>query len=86
MRLETRPITEHDAEEFAVRRLFLKYSDFLRVDLCFQGFQQELAESPTAYARLLLVSDDRTPVRCVALRRLSSPRPGSFRPFLNHRP
>lgn len=86
MRLETQPIIEHDAEEFVVRRLFLEYSDFLRVDLCFQDFQQELAELPVAHVRLLSVSDDRTPVRCVALRRLSSPCPGSFRPWLNHRP
>lgn len=85
MRLETRPIIEH-AEEFAVRRLLLEYFAFLRVDLCFQDFQQELVEFPAAYARLLMVGDHRMLVPCVDLRRLSSPGPGSFRPFLNHRP
>lgn len=75
MRLEIRPITEGDeARSLAVRRLFLEYADFLGVDLCFQGFEQELAELPGAYAppdgRLLVAIANGTSVGCVALRKL----------------
>lgn len=75
MRVEIRPITEDDdGEVLAVRRLFLEYADFLRVDLCFQGFQQELTGLPGAYAPpegwLLLAIADSTPAGCVAMRKL----------------
>ena len=44
------------------------------VDLCFQGFEQELASLPGAYApprgRLLLALDEGEAVGCVALRPL----------------
>ncbi len=62
-----------DDQIAAARNLFVEYSDELAVDLCFQGFQQELAGLPGAYAppdgRLLLVIDDQ-PVGCVAVRKL----------------
>jgi ribosomal protein S18 acetylase RimI-like enzyme len=56
----------------AVRRLFEEYAADIGVDLCFQGFDQELANLPGAYAppggRLLLVEDGPELVGCVALR------------------
>ncbi len=75
MKPEIRPVTNgSQAEIEAVRRLFLEYADFLEVDLCFQDFEQELADLPGAYAppdgRLLLAVADNQPVGCVALRKL----------------
>lgn len=60
----------------AVRRLFRAYADGLGVDLCFQGFESELAGLPGAYAapegRLLLAKADGDSVGCVALRPLEA--------------
>jgi putative acetyltransferase len=57
-----------------VRRLFRAYADWLAVDLCFQGFERELAELPGAYAppagRLLVAKVAGEVVGCVALRPL----------------
>jgi GNAT superfamily N-acetyltransferase len=54
------------------RDLFVEYSDSLGVDLCFQGFTEELARLPGEYARpsgrLMLVLDGTTAVGCGALR------------------
>lgn len=56
------------------RRLFREYEASLDVDLRYQGFEQELAGLPGAYApprgRLLLAVDDSAPAGCVALRPL----------------
>ena len=56
------------------RTLFREYERSLGIDLSFQGFEQELAGLPGAYAppagRLLLAIDDEKVAGCVALRAL----------------
>lgn len=64
-----------DAEAVeACRALFVEYQQGLGVSLCFQGFDQELATLPGAYARprgrLLLARVVGEPAGCVALRAL----------------
>lgn len=56
------------------RKVFIEYSERLGISLCFQNFEQELAELPGRYAlpdgRLLLaVSGDRI-AGCVGLRKI----------------
>jgi putative acetyltransferase len=56
------------------RRLFREYADFLKVDLCFQDFENELAQLPGAYSPpdgvLLLAVDESATLGCVALRQV----------------
>jgi len=68
--------TIRDAETAAdighVRELFLEYQSTLGVDLCFQGFAEELASLPGNYARpagrILLASNGSSALGVVALR------------------
>jgi len=56
------------------RQLFREYSAWLQIDLCFQGFEKELAELPGDYAspygRLMLAYDNEELAGCVALRKI----------------
>ena len=56
------------------RALFVEYAKWLAVDLCFQGFDRELAALPGAYApprgRLLLAGEPGAAFGCIALRPL----------------
>ncbi|HZI83283.1 MAG TPA: GNAT family N-acetyltransferase [Casimicrobiaceae bacterium] len=58
------------------RSLFVEYAGWLKVDLCFQDFERELATLPGAYApphgRLLLAGRSNAAFGCVALRPLDS--------------
>jgi ribosomal protein S18 acetylase RimI-like enzyme len=59
----------------AARRLFRAYAEWLAVDLCFQGFEQEVAALPGCYAppagRLLLANVAGEAAGCVGLRPLA---------------
>lgn len=56
------------------RKLFIEYSEWLGLDLCFQNFEKELAELPGGYAqpegRLLLAISDGQIAGCVGLRKI----------------
>jgi len=55
-----------------VRTLFVEYQQWLNVDLCFQGFEKELAALPGCYAPpkgvIYLAEKDGEPIGCVAVR------------------
>jgi GNAT superfamily N-acetyltransferase len=65
-------ITQEEIEQ--ARELFLEYADWLGFSLCFQNFDQELADLPGRYApptgRLMLAFVDDQLAGCVALREL----------------
>lgn len=57
-----------------VRAIFREYEAWLGLDLCFQGFEDELLKLPGRYARpngrLFLASVDEKLAGCIALRKL----------------
>ena len=67
---------ESPEQIYTARELFLEYAHSLGFDLCFQNFDQELAELPGHYAppdgRLLLAEYEGQTAGCVALRKLES--------------
>ncbi len=64
------------ADVALARELFVEYARWLAVDLCFQGFESELATLPGAYApprgRLLLAGVRTAAFGCIALRPLAA--------------
>jgi len=65
----------HSRRDIALAHaLFVEYAQWLQVDLCFQGFEQELATLPGVYApphgRLLLAGTTDSAFGCIALRPL----------------
>lgn len=70
-------VTPKTLEDFsALRGIFREYADSLQVDLCFQGFEAELADLPGEYeeprgALLMALVDDEL-AGCCALRPLDT--------------
>lgn len=69
-------IAESATDLEAIRALFVDYQADLGIDLCFQGFEQELQGLPGDYAApggiLLLATVDGAPAGCCAFRPLTS--------------
>ena len=67
-------VSPEDVE--AARALFVEYRESLGVDLCFQGFDRELAALPGEYVPpsgcLLVATEEGDAVACVALRGLDT--------------
>ncbi len=64
----SRAVSDTDVGE--VKLLFQEYAAFLGVDLCFQGFDEEMATFPATYERLLLARVDAAPAGAVGLKPL----------------
>ncbi|MGH8014932.1 MAG: GNAT family N-acetyltransferase [Candidatus Zixiibacteriota bacterium] len=67
--------TDSKAEIQTIRELFLEYAKSLNFDLCFQGFDKEVAGLPGGYAppdgRLMLALCDRKVAGCVGLQKVT---------------
>ncbi|WP_300454849.1 carbonate dehydratase [Accumulibacter sp.] len=72
-----RTLTADDTEQIAnVRQFFRNYAAWLGVDLCFQGFDEEMATLPGAYSppggRLFYAEINGRPAGCVGIRAFST--------------
>lgn len=69
-------VAESAEDLAAIRELFLDYQAYLGIDLCFQGFAEELDRLPGDYAEpggiLLLARVDGLPAGCCAFRSLTT--------------
>ncbi len=66
-------VTVETSEDVAAaRRLILDYSTWLDVDLCFQGFEAEMAAFPAGYDVVLLAKVAGAPAGTVGLRRFEA--------------
>ena len=72
---EITPATTDEQIEQA-RALFREYEAWLGMSLCFQGFEEEMANLPGKYTppggRLYVAYDDGEPIGCIALREIES--------------
>lgn len=63
-----------DAQMDTVRKLFKNYESWLGMDLCFQGFEEELRTLPGRYAppdgRLFIAYVDGEAAGCIAMRKI----------------
>lgn len=66
----------NDKDIATVRELFREYEDKMGLDLCFQGFEAELASLPGNYAepsgRLLIAAIDDSVAGCIALKKVDA--------------
>jgi ribosomal protein S18 acetylase RimI-like enzyme len=66
------PVSQNEIS--TARALFIEYQQYIGIDLCFQNFNEELANLPGDYAppsgRLYIAYDDDVPLGCVGLRKL----------------
>lgn len=67
---------ESPAQLAQIRELFLEYAQSLGFSLCFQSFDQELANLPGDYAppegRLILAMSGSRPIGCAALHKITA--------------
>ena len=71
--MEIKELENYNATE-PIKDIFLEYAQFLEVDLCFQGFEQELADLKKLYAPpsgcILIAIEGETLAGTVALKKI----------------